>query len=362
MSEQIPSSIDPYDAQFGQLDPAAQARIHEEWGMIAEIPSAEAYNGIPTDKVAAMGEIAVAPAVEAQPQGFNFGPAQIAESNLVDASIDGIAFKTDLPEGVWPFEPTEPGTEPVHPARRSILPSAIDTMPVGAFQIGNPDTSDPRYARKVTITEDVDGKYINQIADMGLIKNIGGTEGMMTALGYKFDKSGYGTQVNAAPSPATIQKNAAKLGVEIQFFDDQKLIDGKSYLEAFVDGKFPVSTASAEYYLHDTRDDHLTAMVIGGTPLKNALRDAAKQALESGADTNAVAKEVDDYTAYLRGAVSPTHNNLDHPYSDYEVRTIGERIGISAQKTAEIFATARANAQQWGMELNPVPVSLQKIA
>lgn len=361
MPENFPAASLPPEP--GSVAPVPEQNLAAGWAF-GDTSGMESYKGMPFAQLEAAGGLAVAHSELApvSTEEFNFAPSQKENIHLTTKMVDGISFQTDLPEGAWPFEPTEHGETPAHPARRAILPSAIDSMPVGEFHIANPDTPDMTYARKITITEDAGGKYINQIADMGLIKNAGNTEGLMTALGYKFDHYAYGSSVEAAPSPATIQKNAAKLNVNIQFFDDQTLIDGKSYLEAFVDGKFPVSTASAEYYLHDTRDDHLTAMVIGGEPLKNALRDAAKHALETGANTDEVAKEIDDYTAYLRGAVSPTHNNLDHPYSDYEVRTIGERIGIDGQTTGAVLATARANAEQWGMKLNPVPVSLQKAA
>jgi hypothetical protein len=327
------------------------------------------------EQVQALGQAAVAhveqvdSAISSREQawgdGFSSQEAGKPTGSFRTEMVDDISFQTDLPEGVWPFEPTEPGETPQHPFSRPILPSALDSMPVGEFQIGNPQTQDATYNRRITITEDTDGKYINAIGDNGLISNKGKTQQVMEALGYKFGDSFYMTRVEALPTPNTIQKKAAELGVDIQFFPDQKLIEGTSYLEAFAAEKYPVSTASTEYYLHDTRDDHITAMVIGGEPLKAALRDSAKQALEAGLDANERAGDIDDFTAYLRGTVSPTLNNLNRPYGEDTLLSVGQRAGLSAEKVHQIVDTARANAQKFGMELNQPatkPVSLRKAA
>jgi hypothetical protein len=368
MTEQFPSpnNVNPNAPQPGQFDAAMQEQMGQ-WDTLVQPPSNETYNGLPAEEVGAMGQLATAGEVEVQAHGEQAtfaGPSTEAHAEkFVEKTVDGFTFKTNLPEGVWPFEPTKTGETPKHPYSRSILPSVVDSLPVGDFRVSHPDGYED-YDRKVIVTEDADGKYINRVGDMGLIKNYGHTEGLVTALGFKFDRSGYIPQPEAVPSPATLQKNAAELGVDIKFFADQKLIAGKDYLETFVEDKFPISTASAEYYLHDSRDDHLTAVVLGGEPLKKALHDSAQQALETGLDADVRAAGIDDFTAYLRGTVSPTMNNHNelNPYGFNTLLASGKSIGLDETAVRGIYDAARENASKWGMKLNPEPVSLQKVA
>lgn len=362
---------------FEQPDPT-------EWNVVdttateREATSSEAYNDVPLAEVSAIGGVAITggeSSQEASWPDFSFEEAVNGTRDLRTETVDGISFRTNLPEGVWPFEPTQPGKDPTHPIHRPLLPSAIDSLPAGEFHIANPDIESAAFDRRIIITEEPDGKRINRIGSRSLVKNAGNSEALMTALGNQFEKrvldQGLGTEVlkygelKAMPTPETTRKKAAELGVDIQYFPDQGLINGKDYLDSFAHEKFPISTASAEYYTHDTRDDHLTAMVIGAEPLKIALRDSAQRALALGMDADKWAGDVDDFTAYLRGTVSPTYNSQIMGYGPETLLSVGERIGIGTEKVEGILETARANAQKFGMELNqyvPKPVSLAEVA
>lgn len=295
-------------------------------------------------------------------------------------SGDDIDYYTNLPQGIFPFEKTQPGEEPKHPSSRNFLPNALDSVPAGEFFIArptnlNPQVADERFDRKLVITDAPDGKRINRIFDGGLIKNIGKTEALMTALGNEFEVSvldegleseevRYGDLL-AVPTPETASRKAAELGVNIKYFPDQSIIAGKDYLQTFKDEQYPVSTQSAEYFEHDTRDDHLTAMVLGAEPLKAGLSESAKLALEQGTtekEWNDWAAGIDDFTAYLRGTVSPTYNTHNEliPYGFDTLLSSGKPIGLDAAVVTKIYDTARENAAKWGMVLNPEPVSLRK--
>lgn len=266
--------------------------------------------------------------------------------------IDGHTVEMDLPPGILPSEPTPPGEHPSHPFYRPLLPSALEELPAGSYTVQKPTSPNVRdFDRYINVTEDPEGKRINYIAD-GLHMNLGRNNNLMTKLGYTFERGLNGIEVGSVPLPSLLQRRAAELGVDVQFFPDQKVIDSPSYLDAFAKGAYPVSTASAEYYTHDTQDDHLTAMVLGGEPLKTALQEAAIEALSSDTNLDNIAGGFDQFTAYLRGTVSPTYNMMQLPYGRNTMHVAGERIGLTPEKVDEILATAQNNALAFGMEVN----------
>lgn len=294
------------------------------------------------------------------------------QTNLHIEILEGIEYVTNLPEGISVFEPTAEGSVVLHPSRRSLLPSAIDAVPAGEYIVKMPESTDGVGSvfdrdKIIVITDSLDGKRINRIHNNDLIKNAGRTETLMTALGAKFEETildegtEYETKVygalKAIPTPNTLRAKAAELGVDIKFIPDQGLIDSKTYLRTFAESKFPVSSASAEYYAHDTSDDHLTAMVLGAEPLKVALRDAAGVALKRNDNLNDMASGVDIFTALLRETLADTYNGSGVRVTPSNLRACGEYIGLADETVDEILKTAQANARKYGIEVREFPES-----
>lgn len=257
--------------------------------------------------------------------------------------INGFATRTNIPEDLDIFDNS---SKTDHPHRSNLLPSAIDGLPTGEYAIGSPDSDEPAFDRKIIVTEDESGRYIEGLKT-GLIDNLGSNRKLMQALGYKFQ--GFGG-LNAAPMPETLKQHAADLGVDVEFFPNQGLIDSSDYLGAFSRGAYPVATGNAEYYAHDTQDDHITAMVLGGEPLKAALAHVASEALAVGEDLDNYADAIDRFTAYLRGSVAPTYNQMPMAYDKNTLQFVGQGIGMSESEIDEIFATAHKNAESFGMD------------
>lgn len=267
-------------------------------------------------------------------------------SPLHELTIDGFTTRTNLPPDNIPLV----SDTSKHPYDRSLRPSALDDLPVGSYRINHPSSPDEDFARKIILTEDEHGKYVNFVST-GLFENLGSSLRLMEMLGYKFPRDSSELQV---PTPETLRARAAELGVDITLLPDEDHIDNVTYLQVFAAGSYPVATGDAEYYTHDTQDDHLTAVVLGAEPLRDALQGAAQFALEKDTDhQNRYAAGIDHFTAYLRGVVSPTYNSMPYPYTEKTLRTAGQEIGLTDEDVTDILETARANARSYGMELRP---------
>lgn len=276
---------------------------------------------------------------------FSEGSSPVVERPVLkEQVIDGFSVKTNLPEHSSLFDSSDTSE---HLFARPLLPSAVDAIPVGEYRMESYYSDDPYYDRVIIVSEDEEGKYVNGM-ELGLFNNIGGSQKLMETLGYKLGhKSGHDTQV---PTPNTLQKNARKLGVEIEYFPDQGLIESNDYLRAFAKGKYPVSTGNAKYYSHDTQDDHLTAVVLGGELLRDALQGVASEALAEGMELDEYAMAIDTFTADLRGAVAPT-NNDKHKFFAQELRFVGRGLGFEDETIDAILETAKAKGREFGMDV-----------
>jgi hypothetical protein len=198
--------------------------------------------------------------------------------------------------------------------------------------------------------EDEAGKRVDITSTIRTFSNPE-TKVLMQELGFKTTNKG---AIQEIPTPQTVIEHAAKLGVRVRLFPEQGIIDSKSYLEAFQDGEYPISTGSEQYYLHDTSDDHLTTMVLGGEVLKRALQRSAAKALQQGEMTmNSYAENIDDFTAQLRAVTAPTLNQPRYDDSEQggreSVRYIGAAIGLSAGEVDEIISAVQAKARTFAI-------------
>lgn len=229
-----------------------------------------------------------------------------------------------------------------HPHRQDLLPSATDALPAGVYRLGREDTDDPAFDRVITVREDDQGKYVSGMTTL-LVDNLGGTRKLMRQLGYRF--GGLQQGLEAMPTPQTFKSHAAELGVQVRLYPQYGLIEGKDYLDAFANGEYPVATGTARDYAHDTSDDHITAMVLGAEPLRDALVDVAHRTLAGEGDLNQRVATIDEFTACLRGTVADTYNFADRGYGRDVLVELGRILGIGESRVNDILDVARNNAR-----------------
>jgi len=306
--------------------------------------------------------------IESDPNIGGLVPADIAGVALGESvarpnrtvTFGGTEFETNLPEGVDLF--VDNGASDLS---QVIRPTELDKLPVGDFFVsGTVEESDEFFRkvpveknREVHITQTHQGKAIESGAFSSPWEIGHGMADVMTSLGYVVDDShpDY-PQVIGIPTPESLKKGAHDLGVDVEFFPDESgKIPGKKYLEAFARGSYPLSTSNESDYRHDSEDDHLTAMVFGGAPLRDALKEVSSKALsENQATIDSTALGLDVYTATLRAVVSWHPGLLGEAYGKESGRRTliesGDRIGLSSEQSMAILAAAQENARKLGIE------------
>ncbi len=268
-----------------------------------------------------------------------------------DIMVGGEAYETDLPEGVNPF------SEDGH-----IDPKKMDELAAGNFTLiskgGESDLYDSGPDRKISVRKTDAGKVIGNGAFQYYWEiGPGKTGRLMESLGFEVNDSTENDFVTGVPTPETLVKVSAQHGVAIELIrGDEHYVDGPTYLGAFKAGKYPVSLGTESAYRHDTEDDHITAMVLGKEPLRDALAEAADKALGSGdrKRIDMAAQDIDTFTATLRSIVSPGIL-LGEAYGRQSGRRTllqyGERLGISEDTVSTILSTAQATARELGIEV-----------
>jgi hypothetical protein len=302
------------------------------------------------------------------------GLALMAEINATHTiKVGEMELSTNLPEGLNVFVATGNGTRL---NAFTLDPTKLDEIPVGDFEVtgteewvdvmnGSEKNTTP-VSRPIGAVETEFGKAIKTESFGESIydwKSLNDTAGLMTALGYVVEKSDgsrgdfdINADVVAIPTPESVKKAASKLGVDIELFPDHAYIPGRQYLSTFSAGKYPVATGEEALYRHDIEDDHLTAVVLGGAPLKAGLKAAAEAALATNNDDNidTVSQSVDTFTATLRGVVASS-SFQGSGYGKEEGRATllqaGERCGMKPDLVENILKTAQTNAAQFGMSV-----------
>jgi hypothetical protein len=297
------------------------------------------------------------------PADLVLGLSHIALGEIAPATVITVGSKsydTTLPAGLNPFEEPKLYADPID---AHLLPRLMDDLPVGTRIIsgtrevtddlfGEP-TSPDTFTREITVLETDKGKVI-PLESLGNQINWGlqpGTETLMTDLGYVIGEVG----IVAIPTPETIVAAAALLGVEVKLFPEHEYIPGRLYLEAFAEGKQPVSTGASTTYKHDIEDDHMTAAVLGGEELKAALQEAAQLALaHNDPDVDdRVSQSVDAFTATLRAVIAPHDQLLGEAYGiDMGRRTLvnaGLQMGIPAETSNVILTASQRRGRDLGL-------------
>jgi len=304
----------------------------------------------------------------AEPSAHTIGTSLVAEtviSTVRPLEYNGRSYTTDLPAGLDIFD-DQPLTGSATIATASLRPSVFDDIPLGMFSVtGTIPTEDENcqpiqkaITRPIETYQTAKGKVITAESYGGYLEWTmqQDTGELMTALGYDIELAGGRKRIAAFPAPETVKRSAAALGVDIKFFAGGGSIPGRPYVKAFAGRQYAASIGNAMYYKHDIEDDHLTAMVLGGEPLKAALQTTAVAAAEQDdATVDAVALGIDRLTAALRGIVTigSGFDGDEHGVEKGRAFFQGKaaNLGISAEVANEIIATAQANARTYHMNV-----------
>jgi hypothetical protein len=265
-----------------------------------------------------------------------------------------IRYLTDLPQGLDPFQERDEGSwrNGSPGLRDSLRPSVLDELPVGDSHIyydWGPEAGvgqSGQTERTITVIATNKGKAISyssiDSSDRTAHVSRDG-EALMAELGYVVGEETGHKRVVAYPTPETVKAAAASFGIVIHEFPALGEIPPALFLQAYADGEYPISTGEHEYYLHDIEDGHLTALILGGEPLKRALKEAAHGALVKGDEEsiNKCTREIDNLTDFLE-------STLIDPLS-FQASYLGmaQRLGISPISAQEILATAQANQRKF---------------
>ena len=289
--------------------------------------------------------------------GSEIPPSQeVVDFALRQIEIGEKEYETNLPEGVNIF-----GADAADIEQDDLVVEELDKLDEGTFWVTRED-EEPDFGgttivtrkREITILESDEGKVVDRDSMGGMWEHPGGVEDLMSDLGYVFVEDDAGNKMLAGiPTPETVKEAALKLGVEIEYCDGDPYIDGNVYLGAYRDGKYP---ASYGHYKHDIEDDHITALVLGGEQLKDALAGAAGRALDNGDEQviKDAARDIDAFTATLRSVVAPGIL-LGEAYGETKGRAtlvrIGAGIGIDQENVDQILKTAQESAEEYGMDV-----------
>lgn len=351
----------------GEHDPDAVIDILAGEGQPVEVRTPTPEEGLeasPSNMAKApdteAAEVALQEATTRKPADFSTVESQTEKINR-EIMIGDKVYETDLPEGIDPIgSPDAQGLEAeVFLQRAMLIPQALDKIPEGEFVIKDRGSNSER---KIIATATPDGMSINIDAFYGASINLhtGDAHILMGKLGYAIkhvviDGFDYGYRIVGVPTPETIKKAAAKLGVKIKLLTGRRgevekgKLEYSDYLQAFAEGQYPVSVGEIGYYGHDIQDDHLSSMVLGGDPLKKALREAASSALKSrdeGKMKSATAN-IDRFTAALRRTLNENPEEPDFQLN--EAYSSGRELGISDETIGNIMQTVRSKAKEFGM-------------
>ena len=274
-------------------------------------------------------------------------------------TFGGVDYTSDRALGFYPFEETDGRTSldyaVIPPARMDDFAEGTTTIS-GVIQEEVDDmgaVEDVVIKRAIEIIPTERGRTIS-LESLGKSdpywETMPDTYRLMESLGFVTTEA---EGIVAIPTPETVKNAAKELGVEIAFFPNTDVLSSEDYLATFAAGKYPVSLK--HHYKHDITDDHLTGTVLGGEPLKNALKEAAIRYL--GADTETVndaTVSIDALTNILRKIVSKSVDD-DVPYRAERGRATFHKIAalldISPEVADEIIATAQKNGRAFEMNV-----------
>ena len=284
--------------------------------------------------------------------------------------FDETEYQTNLPEYADIFEGGHYIRGDIKSFRienLELLPTALDKLEPGKYFVRGTSLEEAvddqwnhphsvSHSRDVTVRASGHGKVIDNDSFFESYSMLAGTETLMRALGYEVTESPRGSQISGVPTPETLVVALKERGIDIKLFPDYQCIPGSEYLQAYAEGKYPVSSSNEIYYEHDIGDDHLGAVMLGGAILVEALQTAAINGLKG--DDGAIHRTsifIDTFTANLRAVILPITEFSEGANAEADgrgrVHTNCERLGISMEKCDEIIKTVQAEAVKMGMDI-----------
>lgn len=265
--------------------------------------------------------------------------------------VNGQRYLTDLPEGVEPF-----GVDAHDATTDNLNPKDLDKLLPKAYTIyfADKDQSEPYVvARSVIMRQGSKGMVVDSECftptfgkeDAERWTFLEGSEGLLLALGYELTSDESGSYISGIPTPETLRAAAAEQGVEVEFFEEKE-IRSPEYLATIAEGKYPVSYA---YFDHDIGDDHITAFVLGGVPMKAGLQRVAQRALGlDRAQQDKLTANIDAFTNLYRGVISAGVDiNMTQGKTGREwVHESGKQIGLTETEVEDMLQTGIAKAQE----------------
>ena len=277
-------------------------------------------------------------------------------------TIGGREYSTNLPAGVDViFLPEGRDLED-----STIVPSGTDSLEPGRYLIHGMDSSGDFFSggqneseRSIEILEGSHGKTISRVSFSRYARFLlsEDAEQLMQSVGFDVAEKNGSKVIAGVPTPETVKAACKLAGVEIKLLPEFANIPARVYVQAFADGQYPVATGDEGDYAHDIEDDHITAMVLGGEPLKKALAKAAQEALASGNDEaiKKITYQIDNFTATLRGVVSDCVNLLGEAYGQEMGWMIlsksGKELGLDDETILTILKEAQGNGQKLGLKV-----------
>jgi len=268
-------------------------------------------------------------------------------------TVNGQQFLTDLPEGVEPFS-----EHAVDVTTSPLNPKDLDKLEVRAYEIyfaGDDQVEQYVPARSIIMRNGpkglvVDSECFTPTFDAGSDgwTFIAGSEGLLHALGYELDGDESGSRISGIPTPGTLRSAAAEQGVEVEFFEEKE-IRSPEYLETIGVGKYPVSYA---YFDHDIGDDHITAFLLGGVPLKDSLRHVAQNAMKASREIqDQITAKIDYFTGLYRGAISlgPDVINGGGKTSRQWLHETGKEIGLTESEIDDMLQVGLTRAKEFAI-------------
>jgi len=265
------------------------------------------------------------------------------------------------------FSPTSRlhfSTSPLNGLEYEFVPSELDNIAPGTYTFSawverSRSPSGPLelgwHEQTITVRPTEHGKVLDA-SSFGRVIIPGSAKGrtLLALAGFEIEHN----TVAAVPTPHTVEAACQQQGLAVRLLPHMGEIGCGDYLQAFADGMYPVATGDEEYYFHDIGNDHMTAMVLGGQQLSDALGVAARQALQDAPECQGmIAGNIDKYTSLLRSICLEAGEDVRFirgffgPSLTAELQGIGTILGIANTQTSAIIKLVQDTAREYGVDV-----------
>lgn len=280
------------------------------------------------------------------------------ESTPPLSQLAGREVVSDLPNGINPFDDEQASSL----RTTSLRPMELAKLPEGEYTVTEVLDEEDNFfdelpqKRTLVVFDTEAGKAVAEESFQFDFNLVPGTSKIMRGLGYEVAEIDGHESIVAVPTPETVKHAAEQLGVSVELYPETGYINAPEYLGTFARGAYPIAGGNESNYGHDIGDDHLTAMVLGGEPLRDVLQEVSQEALDSNNPElmKSVTADIDTFTGELRRIVSPGQQaSLGEAYSEqkgyYTFLDTANKLGLSKDQVDIILTKAIATAEKFGM-------------